>query len=765
MVCTDQALAGLLGLEQPQYQQQQQYETETSESVRLGPALPLLERDASGQLLGFTWSDDSGDVRAPWAAASDPSPGGLCYLATGGCLLQLDARNTVQVGLCIKHWRGLRPGPGATRTGTCHQHAYGHSAHTHPAYLSVAFGGIISSLAPLGSPDIEPLTTTTLHTDFALNALPLLTANSLCHSLLQLIAGSWEGTGHRDGPGTSARFERPFFLTPDGEGTLFLIDGRSSRIRRVTLAPTPPAPTQPLPPGHTVAAVHTLHSAALQDGPFSALAMDTATGALMVATPNAVYRIPDPFVQPPPGPSGGGGAAGYAGVVHVAVQAELVAGCDGAAGGADAPSGLDARFGRITDMVLDSNGSLYIADVEAGGGGGGGRYGSGGGGGGGAVIRRLDCRRGFAVSTLPAPLGPLEPVGLSILPGGVLCAYERGGNRVRLVPLGVRPQQPTGLRAQRAAAAAAAATATPPVTSTTGAPSDDGGLGADWLGLLTSPWEPCDVTLVGAGGGSVRAHRLVLGTRSAWLRHRLARNPNAYEVALPEAAPAALEVAVRHMYGGGVELPAGDPLLAAGVLALSEKLQLGRLAEAARRALQQQQQQGQQAHTAAGTMPQQQQQQYPQQQYQPGYQPQQQQQQYQYQYPSTEQPQQRPQQYESGASASPGPSSSHGGGSFHPPHDTATGASPASAAAAAAAAVPGGGYAPSAPGAGEAELPSAPSAPPAPPEAPRPSTPGAWSSEPYPPYPYPQQQQQQQPGEGIALNSACGPVGEVTRLI
>lgn len=103
LVCTDQVLAGLLGLDQPQYQQQQ-YESETSESVRLGPALPLLERDASCQLLGFTWSDDSGDVRAPWTAASDPSPGGLCYLATGGCLLQLDARNTVQVGLRRKRW-------------------------------------------------------------------------------------------------------------------------------------------------------------------------------------------------------------------------------------------------------------------------------------------------------------------------------------------------------------------------------------------------------------------------------------------------------------------------------------------------------------------------------------------------------------------------------------------------------------------------------------------------------------------------------------
>ncbi|EFJ52173.1 hypothetical protein VOLCADRAFT_87058 [Volvox carteri f. nagariensis] len=399
---------------------------------------------------------------------------------------------------------------------------------------------------------------------------------------VELVAGQPGCPGRRDGPGGAALVRSPLVMAPDGTGGVFFSDGSRDCVRRARLAAPPPRSAAPPSPVLPVT-VATLPFQIPDWSLVHALSYDYAAQVLYVCTPRMVYHAVGvgtasgtaaPGLQPVAGGEEGGGSGCVDGV------------------------GRAALFGSICDAVVDSRGSLYVIDME--------------GPGGGAVVRRVDPAAGGVVQTLPsASLGYLDrAVRLAILPGGWLCLYEWGGNKLWMLQLGLEPSRP-GVRAPRLAAAAAAPAVGP----------DLGGLADDFGALLTDPWHIADVIIL-AGDNLFPAHSQVLIARCEYFRRRLLQtgNPQDHvpvaaataaaaaaaaagsggdgsgadvaaaaavrlrEVPLADADPEAVAQLLRYIYTGSVDFP---DLLLRPVLELANRLLLPRLAAAVQQQLHQ----------------------------------------------------------------------------------------------------------------------------------------------------------------------------------
>eukprot|EP00198_Chlamydomonas_reinhardtii_P013952 XP_001703289.1 predicted protein [Chlamydomonas reinhardtii] len=363
---------------------------------------------------------------------------------------------------------------------------------------------------------------------------------------VQVVAGSWDRPGERDGHGSEATVNAPLCLALTG-----------------TLASTTRGGA-----GAGAAGVAGVEGAAA-----SGVAGGGATGAAgqEPGTPSATAAAPGYLFF------GDGGARTHAEVVYV-IRDPLgpspsmvpVAGHDwtdeereevgefgmGPAGdGRRDGRGVDAKFYCICDIMLDSRGQLYVTDL-------------------GMqtahslpCVRRVDPAADYAVTTLPIALGAATSASLTQLPGSWLCVYEWGGSRLQLVHIpGLEP-------------------CVLPPPAPPAPPPDLAGLSADWGTLLSDPVGTGSDIVVHVGERSFAAHRLVLAARCEYFRRQFAggcRDSNAAEVHLHDADPEAFAQLLRHLYTGDLDFPAARlrPLLE-----LADRLLLPRVAERAQQQL------------------------------------------------------------------------------------------------------------------------------------------------------------------------------------
>ncbi|GIL43244.1 hypothetical protein Vafri_1041 [Volvox africanus] len=368
--------------------------------------------------------------------------------------------------------------------------------------------------------------------------------------LMELVAGQPGCPGHHDGPGGSAQLRSSLVMSPDGTGGLFFSDGSREYVRRARLpalshpstssmAATAIAPT-PLPPALAVA-VATMPFRIPEWSLVHALTYDYVANVLYVCTPSTIYHA-----------VGVGTAAGT-----VAPGLEAVVGSEEGSGSLDGAS-RTARFGSICDAVVDSRGCLYVLDME--------------GPDGGAVVRKVDPAAGWAVKTLPlACLGNVDRAArLTILPGGWLCVYEWGGNKMWLMQMGLQPSQPVPPPAALLQPAAPPAEVLGAASAGPG-PAD---LAEDFAAMLADPWHIADITIM-IGGRAFHAHSQVLIARSEYFRRRLLQkghnsiaaaavgNGSDGDVSAPGGAPAAAPATICAVPDAAgrrvVPLPDADP--------------------------------------------------------------------------------------------------------------------------------------------------------------------------------------------------------------
>ncbi|KAG2442745.1 hypothetical protein HXX76_002827 [Chlamydomonas incerta] len=284
--------------------------------------------------------------------------------------------------------------------------------------------------------------------------------------------------------------------------------------------------------------------------PISALAYDCIRGVLYMADAEVMYLIRDPLG---PSPS----LEPVAGHDWTDEEREAVGEFGAGPGGDGRRDGLgqDARFCCICDIMLDSRGQLYVTDL-------------------GMqsahslpCVRRVDPAAGYAVTTLPIALGAATSASLTQLPGNWLCVYEWGGSRLQLVNIpGLEP-------------------CVLPPPAPPAPPPDLAGLAADWGALLADPHGTGSDIVVHVGERSFAAHRLVLAARCEYFRRQFAggcRDSNAAEVHLHDAEPEAFSQLLRHLYTGCVDFPEA---LLRPLLELADRLLLPRVAERAQRQL------------------------------------------------------------------------------------------------------------------------------------------------------------------------------------
>lgn len=149
------------------------------------------------------------------------------------------------------------------------------------------------------------------------------------------IAGSAGVAGTTDGPGNTARFNHPTGLTVDGAGNIYVSDSTNNTIRKIT--PAGSVTTLAGLAGVTGAADGT-GNGALFNNP-GGLAADASGNIYVADTGNSAVRRITP-----------------AGVVR------LLAGLPGVAGLKDG-TGSDAWLNQPKDLVIDSSGSVYVADT------------------------------------------------------------------------------------------------------------------------------------------------------------------------------------------------------------------------------------------------------------------------------------------------------------------------------------------------------------------------------------------------------------------
>ncbi|PNH10714.1 ARM REPEAT PROTEIN INTERACTING WITH ABF2 [Tetrabaena socialis] len=371
-----------------------------------------------------------------------------------------------------------------------------------------------------------------------------------------VVAGDVEEAGDADGPGQTAQFDEPRFLASDGAGSLYVATG--DLIRKVQLPGVGPgtgAAQAGAPPGGQAAGAAAVEggeamvSTLLHRAPSKiwGLAFDgggsSSSGgngnsccSLLFATGTALYRLPlgDPTTAP-----------------------LLLAGTDGTQGAADG-RGAEARFSDICGIVLDGEGSLYVADC-----------GEGDGEDEGEDEEMTSLRQVAAdgtVTTISAGLKGL--IGWPfILPNGcLLFSCMDGEPGLYELYLGMK------LPACHAGTAASPAVPTGPLPRTL--PAVLGAL------LDRQPDGTADVTIV-VGGRTFHAHRVLLSARSDYFRQRLGgdfADGSAQQLSLPDADPDAFELWLRFVYTGAADIPAAQ---AAGVAELTDRLLLPELREQA----------------------------------------------------------------------------------------------------------------------------------------------------------------------------------------
>ncbi|PNH04482.1 Ectoderm-neural cortex protein 2 [Tetrabaena socialis] len=266
------------------------------------------------------------------------------------------------------------------------------------------------------------------------------------------------------------------------------------------------------------------------------LAFDSGSGSLLYATATAVYRVPL-------------GAASAAPV--------LLAGSDRREEPPHAADGrgLDARFNNITGLVVDGEGTVYMADLC--------HQPSGDG----RDLRTTAVRRLAADGTITTVAAGIAGAwrSPSILPNGylALCSCCFTGPTLLVLDLGLKPQ-----------------CCHPAVSAPNGPPPRT--LTADLRALLDrQPDGTTDVTIV-VGGRAFPAHRALLCARSDYFQQRLGggfADGSEHQLSLPEADPDAFEVVLRFVYtDDAADIPAAQ---AQAVAELADRLLLPELARQA----------------------------------------------------------------------------------------------------------------------------------------------------------------------------------------
>ncbi len=171
----------------------------------------------------------------------------------------------------------------------------------------------------------------------------LYVADSMNHTIRKVtaagavttFAGSAGNAGSADGTGNAARFNNPTGITVDGSGNVYVADTNNNLLRRIS------------PAGAVTTIAGVVGVAGSSDGTGSAalfkapggLAVDTLGNVYLADTGNSTIRKITP----------GGVVTTFAGVPGVA--------------GFKDGTGSDAWFNQPKSLVLDSDGSIYVADT------------------------------------------------------------------------------------------------------------------------------------------------------------------------------------------------------------------------------------------------------------------------------------------------------------------------------------------------------------------------------------------------------------------
>ncbi|KAG2442744.1 hypothetical protein HXX76_002826 [Chlamydomonas incerta] len=361
---------------------------------------------------------------------------------------------------------------------------------------------------------------------------------------LKLLAGQPGNPGYADGVSGAAQVASAAVMTAGAHGDVWFSDGSRKHVRRASRQASGGS-----------AAVTTMRWEVPDYTLVHSLAYDAAADALYVLTPRSVYRA-----AAPADPSS---------------RLELVAGSEDASGCVDGGCGRAALFGSICDAAVDGAGRLLVLDME--------------GPGGGAVVRIVDPRADYAVSSVQPALGDLggHAGRLDVLPSGELCVYEWGGNKLRLMSIPAPPKAaPPPTHAPHAAAAPPPPPAAPRESKE---PSPEAAsmrvLSEDWGAMLvTDPWNLYDVSIAVSGPRGDRtfgAHSLILLSRCEYLRFQITQQKaqgvtGKFSIPIDNADAEAFWLLLRHIYTGRVDFPAH---MIEPVLELAERMLMARSAD------------------------------------------------------------------------------------------------------------------------------------------------------------------------------------------
>ncbi|GLC41663.1 hypothetical protein PLESTB_000691200 [Pleodorina starrii] len=346
---------------------------------------------------------------------------------------------------------------------------------------------------------------------------------------VSVVAGARNRSGGDDGVGTVASFESVRGIVSDGAGVLYVAD--ECRIRKVQLPASWKAGASSRGSKSEVIVSTILDTQRTLCG----LAFDSCNGktSLVYSSKNAVYRVPLTS-------AGAGVPALLAGQGQVSKVGQ--------------PNDHEEQtpFTEIWGMVMDGEGSLFLADVL---------YDRGGPC---SYLRKLTPDG--AVTTISKLSCVCFPA--SILPNGclALCAVKSVGGSdedLILVQLGLKP--PAYMLPQAA----------PP------RPAASGTLPGDLGALLDRQPDGTSDHTVEVGGRAFHVHRGILAARSEYFRRQFENEFSDSHTArstLNEADPDAFGLVLRHLYTGSVEVP---PAKAQAVAELASRLLLEKLRDQA----------------------------------------------------------------------------------------------------------------------------------------------------------------------------------------